>query len=413
MRVGGNESALVTLTGNDRTHAATATAVAGHENGDARNRERDAIDQRGAARNDGLIHWPATPQSERKGSGNNTPGAASAASTTTRHSILTDVHGTPQMLLTPSGAIAGHTRSDVWGSEQSQSGTQTRIGHTGYLKDPILVDQLHAQARQYTPTLGRFTTRDPWTGDRNNPITLNKYLAFNGNPGSLVDSTGEYPEPGHYYTTYIAVRNADVGHERAARIALYSQLPDEIASLDAITQQVATVANTNYRVDRKLRPIAPNQQYISGAWVIETKVPNEFTRDMIHPGMHNLSGSEEEPMLSAVATDLSRRTVLAAQSDEATGFAIHPFADAYAHRQMGNEEHMYYKGWGHGGDRTVPDMIVMRPELYIEYATDLTKTIAAREGRTLSQKNIEDFQATLRAVIKGPAEALKRELDDL
>ncbi len=102
--------------------------------------------------------------------------------------LLTDRHGTVQMLL-DTGAIVGHTRSDVWGVDRAQSGEQSRLGHTGYLKDPLL-DQLYAQARQYTPGIGRFTSTDPWTGDAMNPVTLNKYLAFNGNPGSFLDPDG-------------------------------------------------------------------------------------------------------------------------------------------------------------------------------------------------------------------------------
>ena len=77
--------------------------------------------------------------------------------------------------------------------EKAQNGAQSRLGHTGYLKDPLLGDELYAQARQYRAGTGRFTSRDEWSGDNLNPITLNKYLYGNGNPGSYVDPDGRCP----------------------------------------------------------------------------------------------------------------------------------------------------------------------------------------------------------------------------
>lgn len=111
-----------------------------------------------------------------------------------RSFIHADTHGTPQLITTATGAIAGWARTDVWGNEQAQSGAQTRIGYTGYLKDPLL-DELYAQARQYRPGSGRFTSVDPWDGDNLNPITLNKYLYGNGNPGSFTDPSGHCAGP--------------------------------------------------------------------------------------------------------------------------------------------------------------------------------------------------------------------------
>lgn len=112
-----------------------------------------------------------------------------------RNTLHTDVHGTPQLITDSTGAIAGWTRTDVWGVEKAQNGAQSRLGHTGYLKDPLLGDELYAQARQYRAGTGRFTSRDEWSGDNLNPITLNKYLYANGNPGSYIDPSGNCAEP--------------------------------------------------------------------------------------------------------------------------------------------------------------------------------------------------------------------------
>ncbi|MBK8067619.1 MAG: hypothetical protein IPK27_08285 [Rhodanobacteraceae bacterium] len=112
-----------------------------------------------------------------------------------RSTLHTDVHGTPQLITDGTAAIAGWTRTDVWGVEKASTGLQSRLGHTGYLKDPLLSDELYAQARQYRAGVGRFTSRDEWAGDNERPLTLNSYLAFLGNPGALIDPDGRCPTP--------------------------------------------------------------------------------------------------------------------------------------------------------------------------------------------------------------------------
>jgi RHS repeat-associated protein len=131
-----------------------------------------------------------------------------------RRSALADVHGTIQLLTDDTGAIAGHTRTDVWGEVKAQGGEQTRLGHTGYLLDPGITDEQYAQARQYAPGLGRFTSVDPWAGDTLRPITLNKYLYGYGNPGSFVDPDGRCPGPMNERECFDAMAEAigaDVG----------------------------------------------------------------------------------------------------------------------------------------------------------------------------------------------------------
>ena len=80
------------------------------------------------------------------------------------------------------------------GGGEGETGQQSRLGHTGYLKDPLLGDELYAQARQYRPGSGRFTSRDEWAGDINSPLSLNKYLYGMGNPGSYIDPDGRTAE---------------------------------------------------------------------------------------------------------------------------------------------------------------------------------------------------------------------------
>jgi RHS repeat-associated protein len=146
----------------------------------------------------GVYQWDGTRLAGRTNATGSTLGdyqhaygwAISSREGLIRSTLHTDVHGTPQLITDGTAAIAGWTRTDVWGVEKASTGQQSRLGHTGYLKDPLLGDELYAQARQYRAGVGRFTSRDEWAGDNLNPITLNKFLYGNGNPGSFWDLDG-------------------------------------------------------------------------------------------------------------------------------------------------------------------------------------------------------------------------------
>jgi RHS repeat-associated protein len=146
----------------------------------------------------GVYQWDGTRLAGRTNATGSTLGdyqhaygwAISSREGLIRSTLHTDVHGTPQLITDGTGAIAGWTRTDVWGVEKASTGQQSRLGHTGYLKDPLLTDELYAQARQYRAGVGRFTSRDEWAGDFNNPVSLNPYLYGFGNPGSYIDPNG-------------------------------------------------------------------------------------------------------------------------------------------------------------------------------------------------------------------------------
>ncbi|MGB3904696.1 MAG: RHS repeat-associated core domain-containing protein, partial [Anaerolineae bacterium] len=52
------------------------------------------------------------------------------------------------------------------------------------------VELLYLRARYYQPGTGRFVGRDRWTGDRQSPGTLNRYVYVTNNPVNLVDPAG-------------------------------------------------------------------------------------------------------------------------------------------------------------------------------------------------------------------------------
>ncbi len=52
---------------------------------------------------------------------------------------------------------------------------------------------LYLRARWYTPEVGRFAQKDPWGGDYDAPLTLNRWNYVQGNPVNLADPSGHAP----------------------------------------------------------------------------------------------------------------------------------------------------------------------------------------------------------------------------
>jgi len=63
------------------------------------------------------------------------------------------------------------------------------LTYTGYRKE-IATNSLYAQARQYNPRVGRFTSEDIIKGDRLMPISLNSYVYCYNKPEDYVDVDG-------------------------------------------------------------------------------------------------------------------------------------------------------------------------------------------------------------------------------
>ncbi|WP_219892165.1 putative Ig domain-containing protein [Chamaesiphon polymorphus] len=71
----------------------------------------------------------------------------------------------------------------------SSGGSENKYLFTGEQFDPVLRDYYN-RARYYDPETGRFTRRDSYEGQIQDPISLHKYLYANGNPISNIDPSG-------------------------------------------------------------------------------------------------------------------------------------------------------------------------------------------------------------------------------
>jgi RHS repeat-associated protein len=68
--------------------------------------------------------------------------------------------------------------------------SQTDYGYTGEF---TANDMVYLRARQYAPGMGRFLTRDTWSGDVDNPLSMNRWGYVEGNPVNLSDPSGYSP----------------------------------------------------------------------------------------------------------------------------------------------------------------------------------------------------------------------------
>ena len=97
-------------------------------------------------------------------------------------------------------------QTETWVVRAANSTTYTPFGqlYPGPIPDAIAnpwkftgqwhdaeIDQYHLRARQYDPTLMRFTSRDPITGKFSEPLTLHKYLYCSNDPMNNIDLTGK------------------------------------------------------------------------------------------------------------------------------------------------------------------------------------------------------------------------------
>ena len=70
--------------------------------------------------------------------------------------------------------------------------SQSDYGYTGeYTGD--YDELLYLRARYYAPGMGRFLTRDTWSGNANLPMSYNRWQYVYSNPVNLTDPTGRYP----------------------------------------------------------------------------------------------------------------------------------------------------------------------------------------------------------------------------
>jgi RHS repeat-associated protein len=119
-------------------------------------------------------------------------GTPIAEKASTPYFYLRDPHGDIVGSVTTSAANQTTRSFDAFGKPMATtqaSGSQPVLGYQSDLTDPItaLVDM---GTRTYTPSTGRFTSRDSVSGDASAPMTLNRFAYGLLNPITMFDPTG-------------------------------------------------------------------------------------------------------------------------------------------------------------------------------------------------------------------------------
>jgi RHS repeat-associated protein len=111
---------------------------------------------------------------------------------TTNEYYLNDALGSVRQIASDNSGIGLIRNYDPFGKTAQTIGTvQTDFGYTGEFTDPSGL--IHLRARYYDPVTGRFTSRDTWEGDPNNPTTLNRFAYGLNNPIMNIDPSGRTP----------------------------------------------------------------------------------------------------------------------------------------------------------------------------------------------------------------------------
>jgi RHS repeat-associated protein len=100
--------------------------------------------------------------------------------------------------LTDSGAkLAGRYGYDAWGQTDTsipdpQLGTKNKFRYTGEALDPG-TQLYYLRARYYDPSVGRFLTKDLFSGGNYDTLTLHRYLYARNTPTTMIDPSGFTP----------------------------------------------------------------------------------------------------------------------------------------------------------------------------------------------------------------------------
>ncbi len=96
--------------------------------------------------------------------------------------------GSVRQLYDTTGAALANKRYDPFGIVLGAMGAGSVYGYTGEQTDATGL--VFLRARYLDPAQGRFTTRDTWEGNVNQPLSFNKWNYTNSNPVNWVDPSG-------------------------------------------------------------------------------------------------------------------------------------------------------------------------------------------------------------------------------
>jgi RHS repeat-associated protein len=108
------------------------------------------------------------------------------------YNYLYNGHGDVTALVDLSGTVVGTYYYDAFGNILEQTGdVNNNITYAGYIYDEE-TGLYYLNARHYDPVTARFLQQDTYTGQLNDPLSLNLYSYANNNPLIYYDPTGHW-----------------------------------------------------------------------------------------------------------------------------------------------------------------------------------------------------------------------------
>ncbi|WP_026103152.1 RHS repeat-associated core domain-containing protein [Pseudanabaena sp. PCC 6802] len=106
--------------------------------------------------------------------------------------FISDALNSTRALTNSAGTVTDKYTYDAYGNLTSSTGTTANnYLYAGEQFDQNLGDY-YLRARYYKPSVGRFTTRDPFEGDIMQPLSMAKYPYVHGNPVNAIDPDGRF-----------------------------------------------------------------------------------------------------------------------------------------------------------------------------------------------------------------------------
>lgn len=185
----------------------------------------------------------------------------------------------------------------------------------------------------------------------------NLYSYVGNAPTTFKDPSGKARAPGHYYLVLFLSLAAGFNPNMSYQNAFYSQMPDEVEELDAISVKIQEMVMSE----------SPLAYFDPPQTLIPYGNPNYTAQ--IQKKVHGLTGGpsravRENTTAALLATDPTNYI--------RTGLLSHRYVDLM-HSRIGDEENMYpisplIEGWGHATASTHPDDLDRRPELVRDIA---------------------------------------------
>ena len=106
---------------------------------------------------------------------------------------VTDMHGNVVQLLDESGNVTKTYEYDSFGNEvKPEKKDENPYRYCGEYYDKE-TEEVYLRARYYEPSVGRFITRDTYTGESDEPLSLHLYTYCYNNPVDYLDDSGNCP----------------------------------------------------------------------------------------------------------------------------------------------------------------------------------------------------------------------------